>query len=83
MTPRYFGFKLPPRDGHPGAIADALRNDGVSDPHVTADRLIKLAKARHRDIAWAIASDAGVRLMRDAGGAVPLMFAIVTALLAR
>jgi hypothetical protein len=47
------------------ALADALRGDaGVADPFMTADRLIKAAKARHPDIAWALASDAGVRLMR-------------------
>jgi hypothetical protein len=47
------------------ALADALRTDSsVSDPFVTGDRLLKAAKARHPDIAWALASDAGVRLMR-------------------
>jgi hypothetical protein len=47
------------------ALADALRGDaGFSDPFTTADRLLKAAKARHPDIAWALASDAGVRLMR-------------------
>jgi hypothetical protein len=47
------------------ALADALRRDaGISDPFVTADRLLKAVKARHPDIAWALASDAGVRLMR-------------------
>jgi hypothetical protein len=47
------------------ALADALRGDAtVSDPFATADQLIKAAKIRHPDIAWALASDAGVRLMR-------------------
>jgi hypothetical protein len=47
------------------ALADALRGDvTVSDPFATADQLIKAAKIRHPDIAWALASDAGVRLMR-------------------
>jgi hypothetical protein len=47
------------------ALADALRGDPtVSDPFATADRLLRAAKARHSDIAWALASDAGVRLMR-------------------
>jgi hypothetical protein len=47
------------------ALADALRGDAsISDPFATADRLIRTAKAKHSDIAWAIASDAGVRLMR-------------------
>jgi hypothetical protein len=47
------------------ALADALRlGGGVSDPYATAPKLIRAAKARHPDIAWALASDAGVRLMR-------------------
>src|SRR5215813_8202403 len=33
-------------------------------PSRRADRPLKAAKARHPDIAWALASDAGVRLMR-------------------
>jgi hypothetical protein len=45
------------------ALADALRRD-VPDPFTTADRLLKAVKAKHPDIAWALASDAGVRLMR-------------------
>src|SRR5262249_2671287 len=47
------------------ALADALRADAtVSDPFAIADQLINAAKIRHPDIAWALASDAGVRLMR-------------------
>ena len=47
------------------ALADALRSDDrVTDRFKTADRLLKAAKAKHPDIAWAIASDAGSRLMR-------------------
>jgi hypothetical protein len=47
------------------ALADALRGDAaVSDPFATADRLLRAVKAKHPDIAWALASDAGVRLMR-------------------
>ena len=47
------------------ALADALRGEAsIADLFVTADRLLKAAKARHPDIAWALASDAGVRLMR-------------------
>jgi hypothetical protein len=48
------------------ALADALRGDNsITDHFKTADRLLKAAKAKHPDIAWAIASDAGVRLMRE------------------
>jgi hypothetical protein len=47
------------------ALADALRRGGgVGDPYATAQKLLRAAKARHPDIAWALASDAGVRLMR-------------------
>jgi hypothetical protein len=47
------------------ALADALRQEGgVGDPYATAQKLLRAAKARHPDIAWALASDAGVRLMR-------------------
>jgi hypothetical protein len=47
------------------ALADALRQEGgVGDPYATAQKLLRTAKARHPDIAWALASDAGVRLMR-------------------
>jgi hypothetical protein len=47
----------------------------------TADRLLKAAKAKHRDIAWAIASDAGVRLMRkDSELAQRIMFETVPAI---
>jgi hypothetical protein len=47
------------------ALADALRlGGGVADPFATAQALIRAAKARHPHIAHAIASDAGVRLMR-------------------
>jgi hypothetical protein len=47
------------------ALADALRiGGGISDPFATADKLIRAVKARHPDIAHAIGSDAGVRLMR-------------------
>jgi hypothetical protein len=45
------------------ALADALRRD-IYDPFTTADRLLRAVKAKHPDIAWALASDAGVRLMR-------------------
>jgi hypothetical protein len=48
------------------ALADALRQEGgVGDPYATAQKLLRVAKARHPDIAWALASDAGVRLMRQ------------------
>jgi hypothetical protein len=47
------------------ALADALRQEGgVGDPYATAQKLLRAARARHPDIAWALASDAGVRLMR-------------------
>jgi hypothetical protein len=47
------------------ALADALKSDDtITDRFSTADKLIRAAKARHRPIAWALASDAGVRLMR-------------------
>jgi hypothetical protein len=47
------------------ALADALRQEGgVGDPYATAQKLLRAAKVRHPDIAWALASDAGVRLMR-------------------
>jgi hypothetical protein len=47
------------------ALADALRQEGgIGDPYATAQKLLRAAKARHPDIAWALASDAGVRLMR-------------------
>jgi hypothetical protein len=47
------------------ALADALRKGGgVSDPFATAEKLVRAVKARHPDIAHAIGSDAGVRLMR-------------------
>jgi hypothetical protein len=64
------------------ALADALRTDSsVSDPFVTADRLLRAAKARHPDIAWALASDAGVRLMRrDSELAERVMFETVRAI---
>jgi hypothetical protein len=47
------------------ALADALRQEGgIGDPYATAQKLLRAAKARHPAIAWALASDAGVRLMR-------------------
>jgi hypothetical protein len=64
------------------ALADALKgDDSVADRFKTADRLLKTAKARHRDIAWALASDAGVRLMRkDSELAERIMFETVRAI---
>jgi hypothetical protein len=64
------------------ALADALRFDNsVDDRFATADRLIRAAKARHKPIAWALASDAGVRLMRkDSELAERIMLEIVRAI---
>jgi hypothetical protein len=64
------------------ALADAIRGDAnVSDPFATGDRLLKAVKARHPDIAWALASDAGVRLMRkDSELAERIMLETVRAL---
>jgi hypothetical protein len=47
------------------ALTDWLRSDdSISDRYKTADRLIRAVKAAHPRIAHAIASDAGIRLMR-------------------
>jgi hypothetical protein len=64
------------------ALADALRREGgIGDPYATAQKLIRAAKARHPDIAWALASDAGVRLMRkDSELAERIMFETVRAI---
>src|SRR5262245_675116 len=64
------------------ALADALRlGGGVSDPYATAQKLVRAAKARHPDIAWALASDAGVRLMRkDSELAERIMFETMRAI---
>jgi hypothetical protein len=64
------------------ALADALRLEGgIGDPYATAQKLIRAAKARHPDIAWALASDAGVRLMRqDSELAERIMFETVRAI---
>jgi hypothetical protein len=64
------------------ALADALRRGGgVGDPYATAQKLLRAAKARHPDIAWALASDAGVRLMRkDSELAERIMFETVRAI---
>jgi hypothetical protein len=63
------------------ALADALRKGGgVSDPFATAEKLVRAVKARHPDIAHAIGSDAGVRLMRrDSDLAEQIMMEMVHA----
>src|SRR5262249_26472009 len=46
------------------ALADALKTDrNISDYFKTAEKLLRAVKARHKAIAWAFGSDAGVRLM--------------------
>jgi hypothetical protein len=64
------------------ALADAVRREGgIGDPYATAQKLLRAAKARHPDIAWALASDAGVRLMRrDSELAERIMFETVRAI---
>jgi hypothetical protein len=64
------------------ALADALRHDPeIDDPFGVANKLVKAAKARHPEIAWAIASDAGVRLMRqDSELAERIMLQVVRAI---
>jgi hypothetical protein len=47
------------------ALADALRLDKVANPFHVAQRLVAAVKAKHPEIAHAIGSDAGVRLMRQ------------------
>jgi hypothetical protein len=61
------------------ALADALRDDkNITDRFKTADRLLKAAKSKHSDIAWVLATDAGVRLMRkDSELAERIMFETV------